>query len=450
MHSEKTDKQSHPEPVKKSAKKNTASRSAVNTFGAIPNAISATHFAETDYQHLSDSSVRTVSQQAYQLMADSRQVNSAATSQHPIQRSEASQLMSAGFYLEDNDRQPGENKMTVAGFLGILRVRITDMANSLLAEIGQTADSCPYIAYWFEHYAEMGALEVERAIQLFAPQTTGITSASEVINLVVEKARTSLQQHVAGGQLDPVDPEKPSELTKGGAAIQSINPPSEANASTPAQRKTNTTSPAGAQLKPASGNVAQFGKKATKGGAKIVRPGFVGSVKVMRQDAKSLHPTENIHMAHRLSWESIRDTIMTNDKAKITAMVENLTIPQRNFGDPKKGGVKKGDLSYYNAVVAFHKAHPSDLVGLAKLLNSSPYNLRPGDGQTNSSIGGGPDAHFDETQLNEPMTPQSKALLPSWTIDSSDFMTMSDFADWEANFYIEYVEPAIASAKRIT
>ncbi|MGL5891118.1 MAG: hypothetical protein ACRC3B_14610, partial [Bacteroidia bacterium] len=334
-------------------------------------------------------------------------------------------------------------------------IQIIDMANKELAVIDQTAESCPYINYWFEHYSEMEAAEVERAIQLFAPEVTGITSADEVIKLVVKRAQASLKQHVAGNGLDPVDPENPEKLTQQGTEVGLIQKKA-TNQSTGDNKRTvnypHQQSGTISQLKPSSSGVAQFGsKKASKAGTvKIVRPGFVGSVKVMRQDAKSLHPTENIHMAHRLSWESIRNTIMTNDKAKIKAMVENLTIPQRNFGNPKNGGVGKGNLDYYNAIIAYHNAHPTDLIGLAKFLNSSPYNLRPGDGQTNSSIGGDPDAHFDETLPNEPMTPQSRALLPSTTVDSSDFMTMSDFADWEANFYNEYVLPAIKSVNRAT
>ncbi|MFN8711444.1 MAG: hypothetical protein ACK5Z2_01245, partial [Bacteroidota bacterium] len=292
-------------------------------------------------------------------------------------------------------------------------------------------------------------------IQLFAPQTTGITSADEVIKLVVERAQSSLKQHVASKGLDPVDSENPEKLTQQGTEVELIQKKAANQLTRDTQKAINYPhlhSGNLLQLKSSSSGVAQLGaKKASKTGAvKIVRPGFVGSVKVMRKDAKSLHPTENIHMAHRLSWESIRNTIMTNDKVKIETMVNNLSIPQRNFGDPQNGGVKKGNKDYYNAIVAFHKAHPKDLEGLAKFLNSSPYNLRPGDGQTNSSIGGDPDAHFDETLPNEPMTPQSRALLPHTTVDSSDFMTMSDFADWEANFYDEYVVPAIKSVERAT
>jgi len=179
------------------------------------------------------------------------------------------------------------------------------------------------------------------------------------------------------------------------------------------------------------------------------RPGFVGSVNTMRSDAQTMYPTENIHMAHRLSWQSIRDTLENASDATIDTMINNLTIPQRNFGDPSSGGVAAGNTEVFDAVQAVITKYGKSTVEVAKALNSSPYNLRPGDGQTNSSIGGGADAHFDETQIGEPMTPQSASLLDPSTTDSSDFMTMGSFEDWEANFYTKYVTPALTSIGKI-
>ena len=182
---------------------------------------------------------------------------------------------------------------------------------------------------------------------------------------------------------------------------------------------------------------------------KMDRPGFVGSVKKMRIDAKAAHPTENIHMAHRLSWQSIRDTLANSSDAEIDTMISNLTIPQRDFGDPSSGGVAANNMEVYNAVQVLVLTHTRNSEQVAKALNSSPYNLRPGDGQTNSSIGGGADAHFDETQIGEPMTPQSASLLDPSTTDSSDFMTMGSFDSWEANFYTKYVTSALTSIGKI-
>jgi hypothetical protein len=154
-------------------------------------------------------------------------------------------------------------------------------------------------------------------------------------------------------------------------------------------------------------------------------------------------------MAHRLSWQSIEATLRSGDDGKIDTMINNLTIPKRNFGDPASGGVAAGDTAVYDAVQAVIAKHGKATPQVAKALNSSPYNLRPGHGPTNSAIGGGPDAHFDETKPGEPMTPQSASLLPPGSEDSSDFMTMASFQDWEANFSAEYVVPAVKSIRSI-
>jgi hypothetical protein len=197
-------------------------------------------------------------------------------------------------------------------------------------------------------------------------------------------------------------------------------------------------------------NILQFGgKKVPKLTVKIPRPGFIGSVNAMREDAKDMYPGDSIHMAHRLSWQSIEDTVRTGNVSAINSMIDKLTIPQRDFGDPSNGGVSAGNKDFYDAVDAVVKKYGLVTHEVAKALNSSPYNLRPGHGPTNSAIGGAPDPHFDETKPGEPMTPQSKSLLNPTNDDSSDFMTMASFKDWETNFYDDYVLPAITSVKKI-
>ena len=53
------------------------------------------------------------------------------------------------------------------------------------------------------------------------------------------------------------------------------------------------------------------------------------------------------------------------------------------------------------------------------------------------------------TQPREPMTPQSAALMPPNTQDSSDFMAMDAFEEWNANFYNDDVRRAVQSALKI-
>lgn len=328
----------------------------------------------------------------------------------------------SGLFIVPDGDKTSKGQLSKSDFLRQLQGKVTNVADMELSKIGQTADSCPYIKYWFTYYNGLRASQIQRAIHLYAPSTKGVSNADSAIKLILERVQMGLQEQIATGSIDPVDSGDPSSLKDRGVSLPNLTPPDKAEI----------------------GEVAQLGKKAKK----IDRPAFIGSIKAMREDAKYLYPGENIHMAHRLSWQSIRDTLLSGKTTVINTMIRNLCIPQRDFGDPASGGVAMGNTEFYDAIQKLFKRN-SDVEVLAKALNSSPYNLRPGDGPTNSAIGGEPDAHRDETLPGEPMTPQSSALLPPTTTNSSDFMTMGSFAIWEANFYTEYVLPAIASVNRI-
>ena len=216
-----------------------------------------------------------------------------------------------------------------------------------------------------------------------------------------------------------------------------------------------------AQFKPTIQLVA-----ASKKTHKMARPNFPEHVGDMRTKAKKQHPKRKIHMAHRVSWEAIREKIFS--KVKIPwSKVKAICVPARNFGDPKNGGVAKGDLTFYKAVLELCKKYAKSKnlnAFLAKALNASPFNLRPGDGATNSSIQGKPDAHMDETN-NDKMTPQTSQEFKVFDYDklkatkakiatkkgktnpksskvkvhkpqhnSSDFLNMKDFKNWESGF----------------
>lgn len=345
-----------------------------------------------------------------------------------VENTESNKTSKQQLIVENNQKANGL-QLTKSAFLSILKERVKEIANQELEKIGQTSESCPYIDFWFQYYSHLSAVQIQRGMKLYAPSTASAKNANDFILKIVKRVQQGLQKQLSSGAIDPVQSDNASGLTDNQTSIVALNPPN----------------------KSVIGEVTQLGSKKNKVKkleVDITRPGFRGSVDTMRKDAQHLFPAETIHMAHRLSWQSIRDTLATNNQSKIKTMVENLTIPQRNFGDPKSGGVKKGDLGYYNVIAELFKK-TSDLNTLATALNSSPYNLRPGDGPTNSGIGGRPDAHFDETLPGEPMTPQSSSLLPANTDESSDFMTMSSFAAWESNFYVDYVTPAITSVKRL-
>lgn len=171
---------------------------------------------------------------------------------------------------------------------------------------------------------------------------------------------------------------------------------------------------------------------------KIERPDFIGAAEQLKKIGKGLG-YDNTHLAHRMSWHRIRTELEktagrlpAERKQIIMDLMKKLLIPARAFGN-----IPKGDQELYAMGMQIAKSEdwiPSE--GLAKFLNSSIYNLRPGFPHLNIQIGSRDDVHFDETKKGEPPTPQSEQLFGSNAkkADSSDIMTMAGFTAFESNF----------------
>jgi hypothetical protein len=97
-------------------------------------------------------------------------------------------------------------------------------------------------------------------------------------------------------------------------------------------------------------------------------------------DADLRKRLEESDLAHRMSFQDIHEVIDGNavGSCVIEDLVRALTIPSRDFGT-----WKVGDERLYR----FVKKEGKDKSLLTKMLNSSPFNLRPGDSSTNRSIG---------------------------------------------------------------
>lgn len=106
---------------------------------------------------------------------------------------------------------------------------------------------------------------------------------------------------------------------------------------------------------------------------------------------------DNAHLAHRMSYEDIRSKVEkhTLDSKEVDSMIKALTIPSRPFGKWPAG---------YDALYEFVKTKGVEKKLLIKLLNSIPFNLRPGDGNTNSSIGASFDPNLDASGRNTPLS----------------------------------------------
>ncbi|MBK4734561.1 hypothetical protein [Noviherbaspirillum pedocola] len=116
---------------------------------------------------------------------------------------------------------------------------------------------------------------------------------------------------------------------------------------------------------------------------------------------------DNSDLAHRMSFEDIRRCLDSYpiDSERVEDMIRTLTIPARDYG-----GVLKGDRQYYDYVKANtqnkrkgkQKEHTKAV--LAELLNSSPFNLRPGNSAENRSLGKAFDPNLDKTGKKTPLS----------------------------------------------
>jgi len=152
------------------------------------------------------------------------------------------------------------------------------------------------------------------------------------------------------------------------------------------------------------------------------RPGFMGHIGRARKSiVRSLPKTMRVFdMAHRLSYKDIRDTVDQGTDQTVRRMIKAVTIPRRQFG-----GVEKGNTIYYRRARRAYRDGEYDK--LVSILNSSPYNLRPGNSSRNRSIGARADLHY---RSDGTLTPQSRAVARYASLnnrESSDYLSKKLF-----------------------
>lgn len=90
-------------------------------------------------------------------------------------------------------------------FMAQLRSSVTALANQELAEVGRSADQCPYIQRWLAHYERRDATHLQRAIQRYAqPNEQSTTAYHEAI---LSRVRGALRVWKSTGQLSGIPDE---------------------------------------------------------------------------------------------------------------------------------------------------------------------------------------------------------------------------------------------------
>lgn len=139
-------------------------------------------------------------------------LDNALSPRQVAQRQQLSLLQDAAGPLQ---RQPlWDSEEALPDFLSSLRAAIANVADDVLASIGQSAADCPYIAAWFARYGDQGSAQVARALIRYVPAVASADNAQAAIDLVVERVRQGLLRNVKNGSLEGVPAELPPSLER--------------------------------------------------------------------------------------------------------------------------------------------------------------------------------------------------------------------------------------------
>ena len=115
---------------------------------------------------------------------------------------------SKGLIVEDDAIEVGPGKIRKSNFLDELDKSVCAIADAELASVGRSTEACPYIDKWLGYYRTRSAAQIERALNKFAPETSGTTSARDYIGLASERVRRAVSVWAKTGEIEDV----PAEL----------------------------------------------------------------------------------------------------------------------------------------------------------------------------------------------------------------------------------------------
>lgn len=124
----------------------------------------------------------------------------APSSQAPSQ----TDTQSTQLIVDDKEQNPQPGQMKKTEFLAKLRTEVTKTADEALAGTIWSSRSCPLIPYWFDHYANQPAQDIERRIRKYAPEAQGAKTANDYIPIVCERVGKAVRHWVATGEVTGV------------------------------------------------------------------------------------------------------------------------------------------------------------------------------------------------------------------------------------------------------
>jgi hypothetical protein len=139
------------------------------------------------------------------------QPNETSTDASQLAQLNAKVIQRKGFSISDADKER---------FLASLKNNITAMANDVLSKVGQSASSCPYIAYWFEHYKAQDAAHIKNALIRYVPGLADSKNMEQAIALIAERVKQGLIKNMESGSLEAVPADLPKDLEEKKAVTQ--------------------------------------------------------------------------------------------------------------------------------------------------------------------------------------------------------------------------------------
>jgi hypothetical protein len=124
---------------------------------------------------------------------------------------------SSGLLVNDDTTDLTAGQMHKSEFMAQLEETVRSTVESTLAGTEHSAEGCPYLDYWFDHYRGRDSAAIERAIHLYAPETARSATALDYVPLVAERVRLGVARWALTGEIAGVPAEAHTALPDTGA-----------------------------------------------------------------------------------------------------------------------------------------------------------------------------------------------------------------------------------------
>jgi hypothetical protein len=124
--------------------------------------------------------------------------------------------------VDDEAKTVSPQQMRKSQFIAVLRAEACTAADAVLASVGHTTRSCPYIEKWLGFYEKQDSQHIERALHRYAPETAGAKSARDAIRLVVTRVQKAALTWAKTGKVEGLPPELAGQLGGGGGFLGAV------------------------------------------------------------------------------------------------------------------------------------------------------------------------------------------------------------------------------------